>query len=139
MKKQDALFRHLRDSHIHQMRDTYNEINDAHKAQAWGHVISMAGSFIQIFSAGFDHKSGIGRGINSVGAFIEKGGSFKNKIDDADITRFQGVLEQIRKELDNTESENRELTQMLHEIERMLDDAKEKANRSLSATFDKAN
>jgi hypothetical protein len=139
MKKQDACFRNLRDSHLINIKESYDEINDAHRAQAWGHVVSMAGAFIQIFAAGFDQNSNIGRGIHSVGSFVEKSGGFKNKIDETTITRYQGILEQVRKELDNTESENRELTQMLHDIERMLDDAREKANRSLDTTFDRAN
>ncbi len=138
IKRQDACFRTLRDGNMNELRDVYGELNDAHKAQAWGHLIGIFGSFCSIFASGFGEHDKFGNGLRAVGATIDKSAGFKNKLDDTDIVRYQGLLEQIRKELENTESENRELIQMLHEIERMLDDAKSKAERNLSTPFDKA-
>lgn len=135
LKRKDACFRSLRDDEINDLRRLYGDLNDAYQAQAWGYFANILGSFCKIVSASFDPADGMGRALAGIASTFEGISGFKIKLDEGSITKIQGLLEQARTHMQNTEKENDELKQMLLHIERMLDEAKSKAERNISSPF----
>ena len=134
-RETDACLRSVRDGEMHKIRALYDELKAAQEAQALYHCASILAALCKIVSAGFDPNDGVGRAISGVASTLEGIGGFKIKLDDGSITKMQGLIEQVRTHMQNTEKEDDELKQLLLQVERMLDDAKAKADRSLSAPF----
>lgn len=135
LRRKDASFRSLRDGDMDRLKAHYNDLNDAYQNQAWGYAFNILGSVCKILSAAFDPNDTTGRVLSSVSSTLEGTAGFKIKLDEGDITFIQGLLEQTRNSMQNTEKENDELRQMLRQIEQMLDEAKARAERNISTPF----
>lgn len=127
--------RRLAEEELRLIKESHNEMNHAYKAQEWGYVISIGASLFQIASCGFDKNNKMGNALIGIGSTLDKVGTAKVKWDEASITRLQGLLEIVRNELQNTQSDERELIQELDQIERMLMDAIRAQEEQRSAAF----
>ena len=127
--------RRLAEEEIKLIKKSHNEMNDAYHAQEWGYVISIAAGLFQIASCGFDNKNKIGKALIGIGTTLDKTGTAKVKWDEAKISRLQGLLEIVRNELQNTQSDERELIQELDQIEKMLLEAIRAEEEQRSTAF----
>lgn len=129
--------RRLLEEEIGQLKQSHNDVSDAYSAQQWGYVISAAGSFFQLAAGFYGDKDTIGKALGAVGGLFDRAGSFKTKWEDAKITKLQGLLEIIRNELQNTQGDERELTQKLDQIEKMLLEAIRAMEEQKASAFKK--
>ena len=133
LRANEACFREIRIQERTGIRNTYNELKDAQENQAWGHFAVILGSFAKVIAAGFDPNDGVGRAISGISSAFEGGASFKVKLDESDITLVQGYLQEVQSHLKDTEEDDRNLLQTIHQMEQMLEDARRNADRALSA------
>jgi hypothetical protein len=141
LERQNACMRSLREGNMSHLKDVQDLLNEKHQEKKLGHILAIVGALISIVGAGVSKKdvnlATLAR-IGAIGGVLDKTSGFMNQLKDSDITMFQGQQEQIRKALENTESDNRELIQLLQEADRILDEIIAEAKRSRSAAFDKA-
>ncbi len=135
--------RRLLEDEIAQIKKSHDEMNDAYTQQEWGYVISAAGSFFQIAAGlfGVQNAAGqydkLGTTLNAIASLLDKGGNSKIKWDEAKITKLNGLLEVLRNELQNTQGDERELTQKLDQIEKMLLEAIRAMEEQKASAFKK--
>ncbi len=141
LERQTACYRVLREGSMSNLKDVQDLLNEKHKEKKIGHILAIVGALLSIVGAGVikaDPNYEILSKVGAMGPVLEKTSGFMNQLKDSDIAMFQGEQEQIRKALENTESDNRELIQLLQEADRILDEIIAEAKRSRSAAFDKA-
>ncbi len=134
-RKTAACIRNVQDGKIADIREYYDELKVLQEKQALYHCASILGSLCKIVGAGFPEKDGVGRAIAGIGSTCDSLGQFKINFDQSSIRHLEGLLDQTRTYMQNTGKEDDELRQLILQIERMLDDAKAKADRSVSAPF----
>lgn len=141
LERQNACMRSLREGNMSSLKDAQNLLNEKHQEKKIGHVLAIIGALLSVVGAGVlkaDANYAVFSKIGAMGPVLERTSGFMNQLKDADIAMIQGQQEQIRKALENTESDNRELIQILQEADRILDEIIAEARRSRSAAFDKA-
>ncbi|MBM3193043.1 MAG: hypothetical protein FJZ59_02275 [Chlamydiae bacterium] len=141
LERQNACMRSLREGNMGSLKDAQDLLNEKHQEKKIGHIIAIVGALLSVIGAGTlkaDANYAILSRVGAVGPVLERTSGFMNQLKDSDISMLQGQQEQIRKALENTESDNRELIQLLQEADRILDEIIAEARRSRSAAFDKA-
>ncbi len=135
--------RRLLEDEIQLIKKSHDEVNDAYTAKEWGYVISAAGALFKIAAGlfGVQNAAGqfdkLGTTLTGISTLLEQGGHSKVQWDEAKITKLNGLLEILRNELQNTQGDERELTQKLDQIEKMLLEAIRALEEQKASAFKK--
>ena len=108
------------DAHAQQLASAHEEISEVSSGKMWGSALKIGGAFFMIAAAGKLPEDYWGGVIRSVSSIIGEAGNAKIQWDDNKISRMQGILEEIRHELQRAQGNESDGNQKLRQLEDII-------------------
>ncbi|MBM3201473.1 MAG: hypothetical protein FJZ56_03575 [Chlamydiae bacterium] len=122
----------LRDFEKSYLKDEYEGLADKYKQQAYWHIAGIGAGALQIGGAFLADYKGVFEGISSAAT---QSVGIGQKFCDSSISLQQGKIEEIKKKIDEIDSEDREIYQEIDQILNITNKIIDEVSKAMSGSI----
>lgn len=114
---------------------TYEKMAAEHTSKSWKHTINFIGSVFGVAGAALGKDDRMGILLSAIGQTTSQAGQWALTFNEAQMSRLQGHMEQLRDALQQDNKDDQEVQNLIREIDQIINQALEKMARANNSPF----